>query len=107
MEALIVLSLFVGLAAASLRWGYDSRFGLGEPLFDEVEAHLRDLRQQALVEGLLRATRRPAHPLHRRALASLGVMMTALGHRLEGYGERVAVASRFAATSDSTIQSGL
>ena len=114
MDTLVVLSLVVGLAVASLRWGHDSRFaegrfGLTDLPFEEVDAHVRALRQQALVDGLLRAaaerTARPA--LHRRVLAGAGNLMVALGHRLEGYGERVVVPSRFASTSDCSIQSGL
>jgi hypothetical protein len=105
MDALIVLGLFVALAAASLRWGHDSRFGQGrfgvaDLPFEEVDAHVRALRQEALVDGLLRAAR-PARPaLHRRTLV-------ALGRRLEGYGERIVVPSRFASTSDGSIQRGL
>ncbi|HEV8637120.1 MAG TPA: hypothetical protein VG370_23105 [Chloroflexota bacterium] len=114
MDALIVFSLFLGLAAASLRWGHDSRFGdsrfgLGDVSFDDVEAHVRALHQQALVEALVRAaperTARPA--LHRRALGGAGALMVALGRRLEGYGERIVVPSQLAATSDCSIQRGL
>ena len=112
MDALVVLSLFVALAAASLRWGHDSRsaggrLGLGDATFDEVDAHVRALRQEALVDGLLRSAR-PARPaLHRRAMAVVGDLLVALGRRLEGYGDRVVVPSRFASTSDSSIQSCL
>jgi hypothetical protein len=112
VDALLVLSLFVALAAASLRWGHDSRFGQrsfgGADLpFEEVDAHVRALRQQALVDGLLRAAR-PGRPgLHRRAMLAAGDLMIALGRRLERYGERIVVPSQFASTSDRSIQSGL
>jgi hypothetical protein len=112
MDALLVLSLVVALAAASLRWGHDSRFGdrrfgVADMPFEEVDAHVRALRQQALVDGLVRAARTARPALHRRLLAGTGDLMVALGRRLEGYGERVVVPSQFASTSDRSIQRGL
>jgi hypothetical protein len=118
MDALLVFSLVVALAAASLRWGHDSRFGdrrfgVADMPFEEVDAHVRTLRQQALVDGLVRAARpaRPARPartaLHRRVLAGTGDLMVALGRRLEGYGQRIVVPSQFASTSDRSIHRGL
>jgi hypothetical protein len=104
MDAIAVLVLFAGLAAASLRWGHDSRPGFDPAGYDEVKGRIDGLLAQARIDALVRPVG-PGWP--RRLAGAAGVWLVTAGCRLQAYGESVVVPSRFAATSDGSIQSGL
>ena len=104
MDAIVALVLLIGLAAASLRWGHDSRPGFDPTGYDEVKGRIDGLLAQARIDALVRPTG-PAWP--RRLAGLTGAWLVEMGQRLQGYGESVVVPSRFAATSDGSIQSGL
>jgi hypothetical protein len=104
MDAIVVLFLLTGLAAASLRWGHDSRPGFDPAGYDEVKGRIDGLLAQARIDALAR----PAGPgWARRVAGAAGVWLVTAGCRLQAYGESVVAPSRFAATSDGSIQSGL
>jgi hypothetical protein len=104
MEAIVVLVLLSGLAAASLRWSHDSRPGFDPTGYDEVKGRIDGLLAQARLDALIK----PAGPTLPRQLAgTVGVWLVATGHRLQSYGDSVVMPSRFAATSGGSIQSGL
>ena len=104
MEPIVVFGGLVALAAVSLRWGHDSRPGFDLTAYDEVRGRIDGLLAQARVDALA-GSPRPAWP--RRLAGATGVWLVETGQRLQGYGESVVVPSRFAATSDGSIQSGL
>jgi hypothetical protein len=104
MDAIVVLVLLVGFAGASLRWGHDSRPGFDLAGYDEVRGRIDGLLAQARVDAL---TRRPGVAWTQQAAGLVGAWLVETGQRLQGYGERVVMPSRFAATSDRSIQSGL
>lgn len=104
MDALLVLALLLVLAAASLRWGHDSRPGFELSAYDEAKGRIDGLLAQARVDALARRAG-PGWP--RQLALAAGGWLVQVGCRLQGYGESVVVPSRFAATSDGSIQSGL
>ena len=104
MDALVVLALLTGLAAAALRWGHDSRPGFDPAGYDEVKGRIDGLLAQARVDAL---TRQHSPGWTQRAAAIVGVWLVETGQRLQSYGDSVVMPSRFAATSDPSIQSGL
>jgi hypothetical protein len=104
MEAIVVLALFVGLAGASLRWGHDSRPGLDLSGYDEARGRIDGLLAQAAVDAQLR---RAGAGWPRQLAGQAGALLVGAGQRLQSYGESVVIPSRFAATSDRSIQSCL
>ena len=104
MDAILVLTLLLGFAAASLRWGHDSRPGFDAAGYDEVRGRIDGLLAQARVDSLARRAG-PAWP--RRVAGVAGAWLVQAGCRLQSYGESVVMPSRLAATSDGSIQSGL
>lgn len=104
MDAIVVLAVLTGLAAASLRWGHDSRPGFDPTGYDEVKGRIDDLLAQARIDALIK----PVGPrLPRQLVGTVGIWLVATGQRLECYGDRVVMPTRFAATSDGSIHSGL